>query len=151
MPVYFAQDLNGGPIKIGHSIDVSARIKTLESHYGRPLALLATRPGGKDEERAVHERFAHLRLIDSGRQGRQPEQFRPAAELMEFIGRPLLVSPNPDAIEAMPGLHKQVKIEFPPEELRKIRNIARSRGMALTTFIRVTVLEKIRLIEEGKA
>jgi hypothetical protein len=92
--IYFIQAVSGGPIKIGHSEDVDSRIKGLESHYGQPLALLATMPGGEDEERAIHQRFSPWRL------GRT-EQFQPVAELLAFIGRPLLIGPNPDAVEVM--------------------------------------------------
>jgi len=93
--IYFAQAIDGGPVKIGYSADVMARARQLESHYGRPLAILATMKGDRPEEAELHARFAHLRL------GRT-EQFRPAPDLMAFIGRPLLVGANPDAVEAMP-------------------------------------------------
>jgi hypothetical protein len=87
--VYFLQATDGtGPVKIGTSVDVPARVKALESHYRRPLAVLATMPGGRDEERAIHERFSHLRF------GRT-EQFRPEADLLAFIGRPLFVNACP--------------------------------------------------------
>lgn len=95
--VYFLQPVDGGPIKIGFSDDVEFRRVQLEGTYGCPLALLATMNGGRQEEAEIHERFAHLRL------GRT-EQFRPAADLLTFIGRPLLVCPNPDAVEAMESL-----------------------------------------------
>jgi hypothetical protein len=101
LAVYFVQPTGGGPIKIGHSSDVPARIKQLEAHYGVPLAVLATMGGGREEERAVHERFAHLRFSRNGGRGGQPEQFRPAADLMAFIGLPLLASANPEAIESL--------------------------------------------------
>jgi hypothetical protein len=58
------------------------------------LALLATLPGGYKEEREIHEKFAHLRFD-------RTEQFAPATELMEFIGKPLLVAADPDAVEVM--------------------------------------------------
>lgn len=92
--IYFLQSPGGGPIKIGTTENMDVRHKQLESHYGQPLALLASLDGSREEERAIHERFAEHRL------GRT-EQFRPVAEIMEFIGRPLLVSPDPDAVEAM--------------------------------------------------
>jgi hypothetical protein len=92
--VYVAQAVDGGPLKIGCSANVPARLKQLEATYGQPLALLATLPGGRDEERAIHERFAAHRLGKT-------EQFRPVAEIMAFIGRPLLVSPDPDVVEVM--------------------------------------------------
>lgn len=88
MSVYFAQGVDGGAIKIGTSRNVPARLRQLESNYARPLVLLGTLPGGRSEEQAIHERFAHLRL------GRT-EQFRPEADLMKFIGRPLFVSAAP--------------------------------------------------------
>src|SRR5947209_14970845 len=79
--IYFVR-LNTGYIRIGTTEDVDRRINALQSRYGKPVKLLATRPGGPDEERAIRERFAHLRL------GRT-EQFRPGAELMEdFLGIP---------------------------------------------------------------
>jgi hypothetical protein len=33
--------------------------------------------------------------------GQRTEQFQPVAELLAFIGRPLLIGPNPDAVEVM--------------------------------------------------
>jgi hypothetical protein len=92
--IYFAQAVCGGPVKIGTAVDVDRRLAQLEANYGQPLALLATMPGGQEEEQAIHERFSEIRL------GRT-EQFKPTFELMTFIGRPLLVGANPDAVEAM--------------------------------------------------
>jgi hypothetical protein len=94
--IYFAQPVAGGPIKIGCSGNVEARLGQLEAHYGCRLSLLATMPGDRRTEAEIHARFAHLRF------GRT-EQFRPEADLMAFIGRPLLVGANPDAVEAMAG------------------------------------------------
>jgi hypothetical protein len=99
--IYFAQAVEGGPVKIGFSTNVEARVRQLEKHYGRQLAVLATLPGGLEEEAAIHERFDHLRLKRKNDRGRHPEQFRPAADLMVFIERPLLVGANADAVEAM--------------------------------------------------
>lgn len=99
MPIYFAQATEGGgAIKVGFSDNVPARIKQLEAHYGRPLAVLATLPGGREEEREIHERFASLRFGKT-------EQFRPDPELLTFIGRPLFVSACPvvEAMEARPS------------------------------------------------
>ena len=92
--IYFAQPIEGGPVKIGFTSDVDARLRQLEVYYGRPLALLGIMEGDRDEERSIHGRFAHLRF------GRT-EQFRPAADLMAFIGRPLLVGANPYATEVL--------------------------------------------------
>jgi hypothetical protein len=92
--IYFLQSIEGGPIKIGFTDNLDVRWKQLESHYGCQLALLASLPGGREEEAEIHEQFKCIRL------GRT-EQFRPASELMAFIGRPLLVSASPDVVEAM--------------------------------------------------
>jgi hypothetical protein len=100
--IYFLQSPDGGPVKIGHTVNLDVRRQQLESYYRQPLALLATREGGRAEERAIHERFAEHRL------GRT-EQFRPVAEIMAFIGRPLLVGADPDAVEAMVGLESRVR------------------------------------------
>jgi hypothetical protein len=91
--IYFAQ-LPTGAIKIGCSGDVETRIGQLEQHYRQPVSLLHTMGGDRDSEREIHVRFAHLRFGKT-------EQFRPGADLMEFIGKPLLVSTNPEAVEAV--------------------------------------------------
>lgn len=100
--IYFAQATDGGPVKIGTSADVDTRLHQLEQHYGKPLALLATLPGGREEEARIHARFAHLRL------GRT-EQFLPNRELMSFLGRPLLVSANPGVVEVMKGTNSRIR------------------------------------------
>jgi hypothetical protein len=135
--IYFVQAASGGAIKIGHSQDVDARVRRLESWHGRPLALLATRPGGRAEEQEWHRRFSHLRL------GRT-EQFRPAAELLEAIGRPLLVGPNPDAVEPMNATGaelKAVRLELTPEEHRELRIEAAKHGMSMAAFARKAIQE----------
>jgi hypothetical protein len=96
------QPTDGGPIKIGYSENVLRRHKQLEAHYGVPLAILASRPGDQEDERELHERFKHLRLGLT-------EQFQPAGDLLEFIGRPLLVGMNPEAVEAIEPDHNKVK------------------------------------------
>jgi hypothetical protein len=96
--IYFAQ-LPGGAIKIGCMEDVETRLSQLGSHYGTELALLVTMPGDRSVEAEIHERFSHLRL------GRT-EQFQPGADLIQFIGKPLLVNPYPEAVEATPSIDK---------------------------------------------
>lgn len=103
--IYFMQATDGGPVKIGYSADVGARLYQLESHYGTRLAVLATAEGGRAEEAELHTRFAHLRF------GRT-EQFQPAPDLMAFLGRPLLAGANPDAVEAMPVIGKAIIINL---------------------------------------
>jgi hypothetical protein len=83
--IYFVQAVQGGPIKIGTTENLDVRIKQLESAYRTELAILATKDGSYDEEKAIHDRFSHLRFGYT-------EQFRPAPELMEFISRPLFAN-----------------------------------------------------------
>jgi hypothetical protein len=98
--IYFLQSVNGGPIKIGCTTNLPVRVAQLEATYGQPLALLGSREGDRKTEAEIHAKFAHLRFGKT-------EQFRPAADLMSFIGKPLLVDPNPDAVEAMLTANKQ--------------------------------------------
>lgn len=131
--IYFLQPVAGGPVKIGYSADVPGRHRQLESHYGQPLALLAMIEGSVEQEAEIHGRFAHLRL------GRT-EQFRPAAELMAFIGRPLLVHPDPEAVEAMPadnlrGL-RPVRVDLTHEAHRLLRLIAADADMSMASYAR---------------
>jgi hypothetical protein len=92
--IYFLQPVGGGPIKIGYSCDVARRRIELERHYGVPLVVLAEMEGDLDDERSIHQRFDHLRCGLT-------EQFRPTPELMGFIGRPLLASASPGAVEVL--------------------------------------------------
>ena len=69
--ICFMQPVDGGPVKIGFSDHVEVRHSPLETHYGKPLAVLATIPGDLDVEAEIHERFAHLRFDRRGKRGRQ--------------------------------------------------------------------------------
>lgn len=99
--IYFAQPVGGGPVKIGTAVDVDLRIAQLELQYGLSLVVLATIPGGHEEEADIHERFAHLRFARRGRRGQCPEQFRPDPELMSFIGVKSPVGVDVASVEAM--------------------------------------------------
>jgi hypothetical protein len=142
--IYFLQAVGGGPVKIGTSVNVDVRRKQLEWDYGRSLVLLATLPGGRDEERALHQRFAAHRL------GRT-EQFRPVPELMEFIGRPLLVGANPESVEVMgvPSELTRVRLELDEAEHRRLRLAAAEENVSLTVLARRLINEA--LDQRGKA
>lgn len=73
--VYLIQGVSGGPIKIGLTTDLDARLKALTYH--EPLRVLATVPGVRADEMALHKRFAHCRV--------HGEWFEPTDDLMEFI------------------------------------------------------------------
>ena len=126
--IYFMQSIDGGPVKIGYTVDLTARQLRLERLYGTPLVVLATMAGGQVEEADIHARFADLRL------GRT-EQFRPGEDLMAFIRRPLLASANPDAVEAMPTPGKQGElVRLYVETAEIIKQAASERQMSIGAF-----------------
>ena len=78
--VYFAQDENGGPVKIGYtSSTVRARLRQLSQGIPYPckLIVLLSMRGPKVLEQHVHIEFSHLRV--------KGEWFTPAPELSKFI------------------------------------------------------------------
>jgi hypothetical protein len=142
--IYFAQ-LETGAIKIGRTEDLESRLQTLERRYG-PVSVLKTIPGGVARERQIHERFAHLRLS-------QAEQFRPAADLMEFIGKPLLVSANADAIEAVKfgrGSIRFIRLDLSPADHKRVERAAGERGLTMASYARMAVLERLKADEGGQ-
>jgi hypothetical protein len=78
--VYFIRAGEDGPVKIGKAWDVIRRLNGLQAACWVELRLLAT--SQELTERAMHERFAHLRI--------RGEWFRAESELLEFI-KPLRV------------------------------------------------------------
>lgn len=79
--IYFARIGPEGPVKIGHTANVEARLKTLGSSYGATLTLLKAIPGDEWDEAEFHARFDDYRLGKT-------EQFRPGPDLMDFVGHP---------------------------------------------------------------
>jgi hypothetical protein len=77
--IYFAQDAVTNLIKIGHTgRSPKERVALLQTGSASPLSLLGWMVGGRDEEHALHARFAahHAR----------GEWFRPALPLLQYIG-----------------------------------------------------------------
>lgn len=75
--VYFVQDGEGGPIKIGCAQDVRKRLRTLQSGHHGTLRLLFTLPGGMEMERRLHARFWRSRI--------KGEWFKPTPMLLAFV------------------------------------------------------------------
>lgn len=59
--VYFIGSTDG-PIKIGIALDVSKRLKGLQTSHPSKLAVLATTAGGREQEKAYHCQFADSRM-----------------------------------------------------------------------------------------
>jgi hypothetical protein len=59
--IYFVQTADNQFVKVGKADDVAKRMSGLQTGHPQKLKLLATMPGSHDEERAIHQRFSHLR------------------------------------------------------------------------------------------
>ena len=95
--VYFIQEGNDGPIKIGVSDNVQARLQKLQTAHAKRLRLLYTMPGTQQDERRMHYAFEALRI--------QNEWFAPEPELINW-----LVSRG--ALPSTPRLHWSVNAVF---------------------------------------
>ncbi len=138
--IYSAQPVDDGPVKIGFTDNLDVHRKQLEAHYGKPLAVLATMPGDMEREAEVHAMFAHLRLETDKGKGRPIEQFRPAAELMAFIGRPLLVGANPDAVQAMEvGRPTIINLKGSDEQAAWLESIHRKTHLSKSVIVRLAL------------
>jgi hypothetical protein len=74
---YFIRQGTDGPIKIGKTTDLGHRFNRLQVGSAVKLNVLRVLLG--DHERALHERFAHLRM--------HGEWFEPGTDLVEFIAQ----------------------------------------------------------------
>jgi hypothetical protein len=75
MYVYFVQQGENGPIKIGRASNVARRVRQIQVSNPAPLRLLASIDG--DREMEMHERF--MKSCISG------EWFKPEDELLQFL------------------------------------------------------------------
>lgn len=135
--IYFAQ-LPTGAIKIGYTEDVDQRTRSLGAHYSCDVEILHTMEGDRSTEQALHERFAHLRF------GRT-EQFRPGRDLVEFIGLPLFVSANPEAVEAQPvnpNLGQPARLD--PSLVSMARMIAAGKGITIGAYLEPMIAPTVR-------
>lgn len=77
--IYFIQAGSDGPIKIGYSANVSARIADLQVSSPQRLALLLTIAGSRRDEAAFHEELGPHRM--SG------EWFHPHGDVLSLVAR----------------------------------------------------------------
>lgn len=73
--IYFLSD--SSMVKIGHTANLDARVKSIQNMSPVPLSLLGTIPGSVQDEQKLHGRFAHLR--------QHGEWFSMTDELSAFI------------------------------------------------------------------
>lgn len=60
--LYFVQEIEDGPIKIGVSAAPLTRLSSLQVANPRPLRLLSSRPGSGADEAELHKRLARHRI-----------------------------------------------------------------------------------------
>lgn len=117
--VYFVRSLHGGPVKIGCTSGLAARLSYLQTGNPYPLALLAAYPGAEAEERAEHERFRFVRL--------RGEWFKDSPELMAYI-------------ESLPTYRRPVAV------VSESAAIVKSTGaLAMASWLRRNCLSQSRL------
>lgn len=112
--IYFLQREDGA-IKIGTTIDIHQRLKTLTAETGK-LELIALIEGSRDREQELHLQFKHLRID-------RREWFYDTSELRAFIeSQPHLEMPPKRGIT-----DEQIAFKKSLRAIRKGRNRAASR------------------------
>lgn len=95
--VYFVQEGDSGPIKIGFTLSTLVkRLTQIQNGNPRMLNIRGVMDGGRDLEARIHAAFAHLVI-----QGTK-EWFRPEPDLLEFV----------DTVAALPPPPRQSKAGF---------------------------------------
>ena len=87
MPVYLIAAGETGPIKIGHAKDVWRRLSEIQVGHHERLSIVRILDGSSALERALHARFAHLRLAGEWFT-RDAEMFGPLDALDLPVERP---------------------------------------------------------------
>jgi len=77
--VYFIRSAATGAIKIGVTKTLASRLRSLRNGNPSHLTVLATIPGGHDDEKRLHRLFAPSRMVR--------EWFAPDEPLLNFISR----------------------------------------------------------------
>ena len=135
MSVYFAQRRAGGLVKIGWSRSVKVRMGAVRAN------VIGAIPGERETERALHERFAHLRT--------RGEWFRPGRDLLAYI-RSEAQGHEPDSETALTG------VRLPAAWLVRFDRIAKSMSEPGRRVTRLRVMRLamhrglVELEEEGK-
>ncbi len=126
--VYFVQAIDGGRIKIGTTIRLSERLGQLDYQYRVSHRVLGVIDGGYAEERALHEKFSHLR--ETG------EFFADRIELREFIEAECRPWDGSDD----PGVRQFAVVKIDVDALSVSKKVAGLRGITLADYLSDLVL-----------
>lgn len=145
--VYFIQHEESGPIKIGSSAHLSARLKHHEKTKGI-AAILGVHDGDRTVERAVHRRFAHLKIAKIRRMvGKNSlELFQPAPELLVYIAdncRQAEVGENRP-------VNQSVRLDLAPVVHKALRREAAELDTSMSALARRIVSERYGFNEDGE-
>lgn len=122
--IYFVRCQARNAIKIGTADDPAARLRGLQTACPDDLELLGSIPGSESEERALHRKFAELRI--------RGEWFRAEQSLIGFIE----LHTNHDLFKDMPKItHDRKDIYQLVKEGHQIENWMRKRlGFAVQIY-----------------
>lgn len=107
--VYFIQNDEAGPIKIGYAKSVAARLSDLQCATPYPLYLLGYIRGSRHTEVSLHDKFAAFRLCG--------EWFKPEPELTKYIAD---VCAEPKKMSARETIKALIKNVDPDEVWRSL-------------------------------
>lgn len=154
--IYFAQDGNDGPIKIGFSKDPIKRCDTLRWNAKEELVLLVVTEGGKPEEARIHKMFAEIRI------DRRREWFWPDKRLLDYIEsaaagcgpiakfpRRLTENGGRPPLSGERKSDTPLRIRLTKSERKELDDAARANGKPTSTWLRDILLEEARKINEN--
>ena len=136
--IYFVRQGQNGPVKIGWSTDVRKRLVHIQTYNPEKLQCLGVMEGSARDEHALHRRFRDHHI--------HGEWFRPAPELMEFIGhaKPFVA----EIVTVGPQWISKEPLPFP--RLLTPDEVAESLGLTRAQVIRQARIGVIPAVKVGK-
>lgn len=77
--IYFIQEGDNGPIKIGKAVSVERRLKGLQTAHHKELSILQVIPGGAERESKIKKDLIKFKI--------KGEWFQPMPEVFEYMRR----------------------------------------------------------------
>lgn len=102
MAVYLIQCGPNGPVKIGKADDPKGRLSELQVAHWQTLTLVRVWEGSEADERALHARFADLRI--------RGEWFHFSRQMLGDVGLPIVEEPPPPASPPAPSRPWPIKV-----------------------------------------